>query len=51
MNLRGVVDSAKAFLAPTALFVGSILAMTAVGPFRDGPASTASAAGHAYALG
>ncbi|GHI85923.1 hypothetical protein Sxan_32870 [Streptomyces xanthophaeus] len=51
MNLRGVVDSAKAFLAPTALFVGSILAMTAVGLFRDGPASTASAAGHASALG
>ncbi|WP_051762712.1 APC family permease [Streptomyces virginiae] len=51
VNLRGVVDSAKAFLVPTALFVGSILAMISVGLFRDGPVSTASAAGHASALG
>lgn len=51
VNLRGVVDSAKAFLVPTALFVGTILAMIAVGLFRDGPVSTASAAGHASALG
>ncbi|MFB7051820.1 APC family permease [Streptomyces vinaceus] len=51
VNLRGVVDSAKAFLAPTAVFIGSILAMVAVGLFRDGPVSTASAAGHASALG
>ncbi|MFI6001318.1 APC family permease [Streptomyces sp. NPDC051366] len=51
INLRGVVDSAKAFLVPTAVFVGSILAMVTVGLFRDGPVSTASAAGHASALG
>ncbi|MFI1471283.1 APC family permease [Streptomyces wuyuanensis] len=51
VNLRGVVDSAKAFLVPTAVFVGSILAMIVVGLFRDGPASTASSAGHASALG
>ncbi|MFB6558326.1 APC family permease [Streptomyces sp. NPDC056400] len=51
VNLRGVVESAKAFLAPTAVFVGSILAMVVVGLFRDGPVSTASAAGHASALG
>ncbi|MFJ6756303.1 APC family permease [Streptomyces sp. NPDC091273] len=51
VNLRGVVDSAKAFLVPTAVFVGSILAMVVVGLFRDGPVSTASAAGHASALG
>ncbi|MFD4246808.1 APC family permease [Streptomyces sp. NPDC058525] len=51
VNLRGVVDSAKAFLVPTALFVGSILTMITVGLFRDGPVSTASAAGHASALG
>ncbi|MFF4852889.1 APC family permease [Streptomyces sp. NPDC001194] len=51
VNLRGVVDSAKAFLLPTALFVGSILAMITVGLFRDGPVSAASAAGHAPALG
>ncbi|MFE5486023.1 APC family permease [Streptomyces sp. NPDC056527] len=51
VNLRGVVDSAKAFLLPTALFVGSILAMITVGLFRDGPVSTASAEGHGSALG
>ncbi|MFD0297682.1 APC family permease [Streptomyces sp. NPDC127061] len=51
VNLRGVVDSARAFLLPTALFVGSILAMIVVGLFRDGPVSTASADGHATALG
>ncbi|MET9359458.1 APC family permease [Streptomyces sp. NPDC006632] len=51
INLRGVVDSAKAFLVPTAVFVGTILTMVAVGLFRDGPVSTASAAGHASALG
>ncbi|MGO4459465.1 APC family permease [Streptomyces sp. M-16] len=51
VNLRGVVDSAKAFLVPTAVFVGSILAMITVGPFRDGPVSTETAAGHASALG
>ncbi|MFD8983700.1 APC family permease [Streptomyces sp. NPDC059564] len=51
VNLRGVVDSAKAFLVPTAVFVGSILAMVTVGLFRDGPVSTASAAGHASVLG
>ncbi|WP_328314357.1 APC family permease [Streptomyces sp. NBC_00442] len=50
INLRGVVDSAKAFLVPTAVFVGTILTMVAVGLFRDGPVSTASAAGHASAL-
>ncbi|MFE7093060.1 APC family permease [Streptomyces erythrochromogenes] len=51
VNLRGVVESAKAFLVPTAVFVGSILAMVVAGLFRDGPVSTASAAGHASALG
>ncbi|MFD9531882.1 APC family permease [Streptomyces sp. NPDC060010] len=51
VNLRSVVDSAKAFLVPTAVFVGSILTMVAVGLFREGPVSTASAAGHASVLG
>ncbi|WP_435848811.1 APC family permease [Streptomyces lavendulae] len=51
VNMRGVVESAKAFLVPTAVFVGSILAMVVVGLFRDGPVSTASAAGHASTLG
>ncbi|MFE1416857.1 APC family permease [Streptomyces sp. NPDC058746] len=51
VNLRGVVESAKAFLVPTAVFVASILAMVVVGLFREGPVSTASAAGHASVLG
>ncbi|WP_043264256.1 APC family permease [Streptomyces sp. CT34] len=47
VNLRGIVDSAKAFLLPTAVFVGAILAMVVVGLFRDAPASTLTAQGHA----
>ncbi|MQS35178.1 APC family permease [Streptomyces katsurahamanus] len=51
VNLRGIVDSAKAFIVPTAVFVGSILTLIAVGLFRDGPVSTETADGHASALG
>lgn len=51
VNLRGIVDSARAFIIPTAVFVGSILTIIVVGLFRDAPASTEAAAGHASALG
>ncbi|ANW20300.1 APC family permease [Streptomyces clavuligerus] len=51
VNLRGIVDSAKAFILPTAVFVGSILTLVAVGLLRDGPVSTETAAGHAAVLG
>ncbi|MFF8956111.1 APC family permease [Streptomyces sp. NPDC014894] len=51
VNLRGIVDSAKAFVVPTAVFVGSILTLIAVGLFRTAPVSTEAAAGHASALG
>ncbi|MEO3973327.1 APC family permease [Streptomyces sp. CAU 1734] len=51
VNLRGIVDSARAFIVPTAVFVGSILTVIAVGLFRSAPASTEAAAGHASALG
>ncbi|AEW93930.1 MULTISPECIES: APC family permease [Streptomycetaceae] len=47
VNLRGVAESARLFMVPTAVFVGAILAMVAVGLFRDHPVSTATAAGHA----
>ncbi|MGW5350841.1 APC family permease [Streptomyces sp. NPDC004031] len=47
VNLRGVVDSARAFLVPTAVFVASILTVVVAGLFRDGPVSTAAAHGHA----
>lgn len=50
VNLRGVAESARWFMAPTALFVASILAIVVVGLFRDAPASTAAAAGHASVL-
>ncbi|MEU6236764.1 APC family permease [Kitasatospora sp. NPDC047058] len=50
VNLRGIAESARWFLAPTAVFVLSILAIIVVGLFRDAPASTAAAAGHASVL-
>ncbi|GAA2752315.1 APC family permease [Kitasatospora cinereorecta] len=50
VNLRGIAESARWFMAPTAVFVLSIMAIIVVGLFRDAPASTAAAAGHASAL-
>ncbi|GAU69898.1 putative amino acid transporter [Streptomyces sp. NBRC 110611] len=50
INLRGIVDSAKAFIVPTAVFIGAILTMIVVGLFRDAPASTVTADGHASVL-
>ncbi|GAA3783053.1 APC family permease [Streptomyces coacervatus] len=50
VNLRGIVESAKAFIVPTVVFVGSIFVLIVVGLFRSGPVSTATAAGHASAL-
>ncbi|MFF5139001.1 APC family permease [Streptomyces sp. NPDC013157] len=50
VNLRGIVESAKAFIMPTIVFVGSIFVLIAVGLFRSHPVSTATAAGHASVL-
>ncbi|MFD8719939.1 APC family permease [Streptomyces sp. NPDC059629] len=47
VNLRGIVESAKAFIVPTGVFVGSIFVLIVVGLFRSHPVSTATAAGHA----
>ncbi|MDQ8705103.1 APC family permease [Streptomyces sp. LHD-70] len=47
VNLRGILQSAKVFIAPTAVFVVAIFALVAVGLFRDGPVSTAAAEGQA----
>ncbi|WP_225097341.1 APC family permease [Streptomyces sp. CoH27] len=47
VNLRGIAESAKAFIVPTVVFVGSVLVLIAVGLFRSHPVSTATAAGHA----
>ncbi|MFJ2162122.1 APC family permease [Streptomyces sp. NPDC087856] len=50
VNLRGIVESARAFIVPTVVFVGSIFVLIAVGLFRSVPVSTATADGHASAL-
>ncbi|UQA95496.1 APC family permease [Streptomyces halobius] len=50
VNLRGIADSAKAFILPTAVFVGAVLTVIVVGLFRDAPASTVTADGHASVL-
>ncbi|MEU7563279.1 APC family permease [Streptomyces eurythermus] len=47
VNLRGIAESAKAFIVPTVVFVGAVLALIVVGLFRSAPVSTATAAGHA----
>ncbi|WP_329281839.1 APC family permease [Streptomyces sp. NBC_01451] len=47
VNLRGIVESARVFIVPTVVFVGSILVVIAVGLFRSEPVSTVTAAGHA----
>lgn len=51
VNLRGIADSARAFLLPTVVFIGAILALVVTGLFRAGPVSTAAAAGHLAVLG
>ncbi|MFE2415301.1 APC family permease [Streptomyces hokutonensis] len=50
VNLRGIVESARAFIVPTLVFVGSIFVLIAVGLFRSAPVSTATADGHASVL-
>ncbi|MEU3824184.1 amino acid permease [Streptomyces sp. SID486] len=47
VNLRGIVESAKAFIVPTAVFVGAVFVLVAVGLFRSHPVSTVTADGHA----
>ncbi|MFF8427209.1 APC family permease [Streptomyces sp. NPDC016566] len=47
VNLRGIVESAKAFIVPTVVFVGSIFVLIVAGLFRSHPVSTVTAAGHA----
>ncbi|MFJ2772320.1 APC family permease [Streptomyces sp. NPDC087300] len=50
INLRGIVDSARAFIVPTAVFVLSMLTLIAFGLFRSAPVSTEAAQGHASVL-
>jgi amino acid transporter len=51
INLGGIAHSARVFIAPTAVFVVSILAVIVVGLFRDHPVSAeTSAAAQAHGL-
>ncbi|MCT4357035.1 APC family permease [Streptomyces sp. Je 1-79] len=50
INLRGIVDSARAFTVPTCVFIGAILTLIVVGLFRDAPVSAEASAGHASVL-
>ncbi|MGW1211577.1 APC family permease [Streptomyces sp. NPDC002499] len=50
VNLRGIVESARAFIVPTVVFVGAIFVLIGVGLFRSAPVSTAAADGHASVL-
>ena len=40
VNLRGIVESARVFIVPTVVFVGSIFALIVIGLFRDEPVNT-----------
>ncbi|AYG78379.1 Putrescine importer PuuP [Streptomyces hundungensis] len=50
VNLRGIAESARAFIVPTAIFVGFMFVLIGVGLLRTHPASTQAAAGHALVL-
>ncbi|AKJ11797.1 amino acid permease [Streptomyces incarnatus] len=47
VNLRGIVESAKAFIVPTVVFVAAIFVLIVAGLLRSAPVSTAATAGHA----
>ncbi|MCW2864755.1 MAG: amino acid transporter [Actinoallomurus sp.] len=50
VNLRGIAHSARLFIVPTAVFVLSVLAVIAVGLFRDRPVTAAHAVAQAHSL-
>ncbi|WP_433173963.1 APC family permease [Actinoallomurus sp. CA-150999] len=50
INLRGIAHSARLFVAPTAVFVLSIVAVIVVGILRDHPVSVEHATTQAHAL-
>ncbi|MEU8824751.1 APC family permease [Streptomyces sp. NPDC048636] len=51
VNLRGIVESARLFIVPTAIFVSGVFAIIVAGLLRSGPVSAEAAAGHASVLG
>jgi amino acid transporter len=50
VNLRGIAHSARLFIAPTAVFVLSIVAVIVVGMFRDHPVSAEHSTAQAHTL-
>ncbi|MER6663988.1 amino acid permease [Amycolatopsis japonica] len=50
VNLRGIAESARMFVVPTAIYVGAILTVIAAGLFRSGPAAAVVAPDHAQNL-
>ncbi|MFI5609601.1 APC family permease [Amycolatopsis sp. NPDC051903] len=50
VNLRGIAQSARAFIAPTAVYVGAILTMIVVGLVRHDPAAAVAAPAQAHSL-
>ncbi|MFD9962179.1 APC family permease [Amycolatopsis sp. NPDC058986] len=51
INLRGIANSARAFVVPTAIYVGAILVVVVVGLIRTDPATALAAApAHAQSL-
>ncbi|HEY2061408.1 MAG TPA: APC family permease [Amycolatopsis sp.] len=50
VNLRGIAESARAFIVPTAIFVGAILTVIVAGLIRSGPAAAMAAPQQATSL-
>ena len=50
VNLRGIANSARMFIVPTAVFVLSVLAVVVVGLFRDRPVAAEHAVAQAHGL-
>ncbi|MEZ0075920.1 APC family permease [Planotetraspora sp. GP83] len=50
INLKGIAHSARAFIAPTVIYVGAILLVIVAGLFRGAPATAVQHAAHAESL-
>ncbi|MFJ3899077.1 APC family permease [Streptomyces sp. NPDC090083] len=44
VNLRGIAESARVFIVPTVVFIGSIFVLIVVGLFRDAPVNRVNSA-------
>jgi amino acid transporter len=50
INLRGIAHSARAFIAPTVVYIGAIMTVVVVGLFRSAPAATTDPVTHGQSL-